>query len=45
MVIEAEGLTKSFEGTKGRIQVLNGLDVSVDRGEVLSIVGASGVGN
>ena len=44
MVIEARGLTKSFEGTKGRIEVLNGLDVTVRRGEVLSIVGASGVG-
>ncbi len=44
MVIEARGLKKSFEGTKGRIQVLNGLDVSVARGEVLSIIGASGVG-
>jgi lipoprotein-releasing system ATP-binding protein len=44
VVIEARGLKKSFEGTKGRIQVLNGLDVGVARGEVLSIVGASGVG-
>ncbi|MDH3215793.1 MAG: ABC transporter ATP-binding protein [Candidatus Krumholzibacteria bacterium] len=44
MVIEARGLTKSFQGSKGKIQVLNGLDVSVDRGEVLSIIGASGVG-
>jgi lipoprotein-releasing system ATP-binding protein len=44
MVIEARGLSKSFEGTKGKIQVLNGLDVIVTRGEVLSIVGASGVG-
>jgi lipoprotein-releasing system ATP-binding protein len=44
VVIEARGLKKSFEGTKGKIQVLNGLDVSVARGEVLSIIGASGVG-
>jgi len=44
VVIEARGLKKSFEGTKGRIEVLNGLDVSVDRGEVVSIIGASGVG-
>ena len=44
MVIEARGLKKSFEGTQGRIQVLDGLDVSVKRGEVLSIIGASGVG-
>ena len=44
MIIEARGLTKSFQGTKGRISVLNGLDMNVARGEVLSIVGASGVG-
>ena len=43
-VLEAIGLTKSFEGSKGRIEVLKGLDLAVQRGEVLSIVGASGVG-
>lgn len=44
MVIEARGLAKSFEGTQGRIEVLNGLDVAVGKAEVLAIVGASGVG-
>jgi len=43
-VLEAVGLTKSFEGSKGRIEVLKGLDLVVRRGEILSIVGASGVG-
>ncbi|UCG53313.1 MAG: ABC transporter ATP-binding protein [Candidatus Latescibacterota bacterium] len=43
-VLEANGLTKSFEGTEGKIEVLKGLDLAVTRGEVLSIVGASGVG-
>jgi lipoprotein-releasing system ATP-binding protein len=43
-VLEAIGLTKSFEGSKGRIEVLKGLDLAVQRGEVLSIIGASGVG-
>ncbi len=43
-VLEAVGLTKSFEGTKGKIEVLKGLDLGVKRGEILSIVGASGVG-
>jgi lipoprotein-releasing system ATP-binding protein len=42
--LEAVGLTKSFVGTKGRIEVLKGLDLAVRKGEVLSIVGASGVG-
>jgi len=44
VVIEARGLTKTFQGTEGKISVLSGLDVSVSRGEVLSIIGASGVG-
>ena len=43
-VLEATGLTKSFEGTKGKIEVLKGLDLKVKQGEILSIVGASGVG-
>ena len=43
-VLEAAGLTKSFEGSKGRIEVLKGLDLAVNRGEILSIIGASGVG-
>jgi lipoprotein-releasing system ATP-binding protein len=43
-VLEASGLTKSFEGTKGKIEVLKGLDLKVRRGEILSIIGASGVG-
>ena len=43
-VLEASGLTKSFEGTEGTIDVLRGLDLTARRGEVLSIIGASGVG-
>jgi lipoprotein-releasing system ATP-binding protein len=43
-VLEATGLTKSFEGTEGKIEVLKGLDLAVTRKEVLSIIGASGVG-
>jgi lipoprotein-releasing system ATP-binding protein len=44
VIIEARALTKSYEGTKGRIQVLDGLDLTVARGEVLAVFGASGVG-
>jgi lipoprotein-releasing system ATP-binding protein len=44
LVLEAEGLVKSFRGTKGTIEVLQGLDLTVARGEVVSIIGASGVG-
>ncbi|XCI75457.1 MAG: ABC transporter ATP-binding protein [Flavobacteriales bacterium] len=39
-MIRAQGIYKSF----GKIQVLKGLDISVDRGAIVSIIGASGVG-
>jgi len=42
--IEASGLTKSYPVGGGRLTVLKGLDVSVERGEMVAIVGASGVG-
>lgn len=44
IVLEASGLHRNFDGTEGIIRVLSGLDLTVRRGEVLSIVGASGVG-
>ena len=40
MIITARDLHKSF----GSLEVLKGVDVSVDKGEVLSVVGASGAG-
>ena len=39
-MINANGITKSFSG----LQVLKGVDLHIDRGEVVSIVGASGAG-
>lgn len=39
-MIEVKGLTKSF----GTLQVLKGIDLNVDKGEVVSIVGPSGAG-
>lgn len=39
-MIKATGLIKSY----GSLQVLKGVDISVDRGEIISIVGASGAG-
>jgi lipoprotein-releasing system ATP-binding protein len=45
MVLEARGLVKSYRGGDGGIiHVLNGVDVSVGRGEMIAIVGASGAG-
>jgi lipoprotein-releasing system ATP-binding protein len=42
--VEISGLVKSYGTATGRVEVLHGLDLSVERGEMLAIVGASGVG-
>lgn len=39
-MIDIKGITKSF----GSLQVLNGIDLHIDKGEVVSIVGPSGAG-
>ena len=39
-MIDVKGITKSF----GSLQVLKGIDLHIDRGEVVSIVGPSGAG-
>ena len=44
-VIEAQALTKTYLGGDGaRITVLDGVDMTVDRGEMVAIIGASGAG-
>ncbi len=40
MIIEGTGIEKSY----GNVQVLKGIDISVEKGAVVSIVGASGAG-
>mgnify|MGYP003367577506 CR=1 FL=1 len=40
MIIEANAICKSF----GPLQVLKGIDFSAEKGEVVSIMGASGAG-
>ena len=39
-MIDIQGITKSF----GSLQVLKGIDLTIDKGEVVSIVGPSGAG-
>jgi len=42
--VEVAGLEKCYEVGRERLRVLRGLDLTVERGEMLAIVGASGVG-
>jgi lipoprotein-releasing system ATP-binding protein len=42
--VEVSGLVKSYMAARGRLEVLHGLDLSVEHGEMLAVVGASGVG-
>ena len=42
--VEVRGLVKSYTGPGGRLEVLRGLDLDIAQGEMVAIVGASGVG-
>jgi lipoprotein-releasing system ATP-binding protein len=42
--VEVAGLVKTYPTPQARIDVLRGLDLTVEAGEMLAIVGASGVG-
>jgi lipoprotein-releasing system ATP-binding protein len=42
--IQVSALTKSYPVGTGRLEVLKNLDLSLDRGEMVAVVGASGVG-
>jgi lipoprotein-releasing system ATP-binding protein len=44
MFIEALGITKSYPVGTARLTVLKGLDLSLERGDMVAIMGASGVG-
>lgn len=44
MILDAKGIWRVFEGTKGPIEVLRGLDLAAAPGEVIVIIGASGAG-
>ncbi len=43
-LIEARDLRKSFQSRDGTLRVLNGVGLSVDKGETLALVGESGSG-
>ena len=43
-LVEVSGLVKSYATATGPLEILHGLNLQVERGEMLAIVGASGVG-
>ena len=43
-ILRAEGVSKSYGNGPGRIEVLEGLDLEVVRGEALAVIGDSGIG-
>lgn len=43
-LVEAVGIEKSFYPPAGELKILRGVDLAIGEGEVLAIVGASGVG-
>jgi putative ABC transport system ATP-binding protein len=43
-VIEAHGLTRVYRAGANEVRALDGIDLSVERGEMLAIMGASGSG-
>jgi lipoprotein-releasing system ATP-binding protein len=42
--LSASGLVKSYRNARGKVEVLRGAELRVDAGEMIAIVGASGVG-
>ncbi|MBI5695589.1 MAG: ABC transporter ATP-binding protein [Nitrospirae bacterium] len=43
-MVSVRGLSKSFRAGVAEVKVLRGIDLDINKGEVLSVVGASGVG-
>lgn len=43
-LITLEGVSKSFVSKSSRLDILNGADFSIQKGETMAVVGASGIG-
>ena len=43
-LVGAKGIWKSYQETAGRLEILRGLDLSIEQGETLAITGESGSG-
>lgn len=43
-LVAARGLSKSYNSSKMRIEILKGVDLTLERGDTMAVVGASGIG-
>jgi len=43
-ILEARGISKTYRNAEVPVEVFNGIDLTVERGEMLAIVGPSGIG-
>src|SRR3984885_4239175 len=43
-LLEIKGLKTYFDSDEGKVQAVDGVDISIDRGETLCVVGESGSG-
>src|ERR1700760_3706584 len=43
-LLDIRGLKTYFDSDEGRVQAVDGVDISIDRGETLCVVGESGSG-
>ena len=43
-LIDARGLGRGFDDSGARIEILRGIDLTLNRGETIAIIGASGIG-
>jgi lipoprotein-releasing system ATP-binding protein len=43
-IVQVSGITKSYFIGRNELQVLKGIDFTIDRGEIIAVIGASGAG-
>ena len=44
VILDAEGIIKSFRNGENKLKVLDGINFSLEEGEIITVVGKSGSG-